>query len=80
MPRGASIDTNTALRNITPENDARAYSVNETFAPQINITIDGSASSVSEQMPDVRKEVEKALYPLLEEYWAQMRIKRPSMA
>lgn len=79
MPRGSRVDTNTALRNITPETtqNNQQYS-SGTFAPQINISIEGDAS-IKEQIPDIKKEVEKTLYPLLEEYWAQMRIKRPSM-
>lgn len=80
MPRGARVQSNSTLRNITPEGSASATNyINETFAPHINITIDGSTDSIKESIPDIKKEIEKALYPLLEEYWAQMRIKRPSL-
>lgn len=80
LPRGSKIEPNSALRNITPEStlNNKSYSVHEVFNPQIIVNIDGNAS-VKEQMPDIKKEVEKALYPLLEEYWARMRIKRPAM-
>lgn len=80
MPRGARVDTNTALRNITPEKtqNHRNYTINAPFSTTINVTVDGSTNA-KEQIPDVKREVEKAIYPIFEEYWAQLRIKRPSM-
>lgn len=51
----------------------------DVFAPEINITIEGGSSSVQESIPDIKREVEKALYPALESYFQQLRSKRPSI-
>lgn len=51
----------------------------EVFAPEIKIIIEGGSGSVKESMPDIKREVEKALYPALESYFQEMRSKRPSM-
>ncbi|HBQ85287.1 MAG TPA: hypothetical protein DD811_02230 [Syntrophomonas sp.] len=75
LPRGSQV---------TPHNESArmlrsAYTGSNTFAPQINISIEGGSGSVKESMPDIKREVEKALYPALESYFQQMRTKRPSI-
>ncbi len=75
LPRGS---------RVTPAGETRRM-VNgyagggDTFAPQINITIEGGSGSVKESMPDIKREVEKAMYPALESYFQELRAKRPSM-
>lgn len=75
LPRGS---------RVTPAGETRRM-VNgyagggDTFAPQINITIEGGSGRVKESIPDIKREVEKALYPALESYFQQLRTKRPSM-
>lgn len=67
--------------DITPDRVPinRAQAMTDTFAPEINITIEGGSGSVKESIPDIKREVEKALYPALESYFQQLRSKRPSM-
>jgi len=83
LHKGEEVLTAGDPRNInnykTSNNDNKNYVVHETFSPQIIVNIDGSAS-VKEQLPNIEKEVERVFYPLLEQYWAQMRMKRPSTA
>lgn len=71
---------------VTPHSDSMgmlrsAYSGagGDTFAPVIQIKIEGGSGSVQESIPDIKREVEKALYPALESYFQQLRSKRPSM-
>lgn len=75
LPRGSQV---------TPHNESArmlrgGYAAGDTFAPVINVTIESRSGGVKESVPDIKREVEKALYPALENYFRQMQTKRPSI-
>ncbi len=75
LPRGSRVTPHDESARMLRE----AYAGGDTFAPVINITIEGGSGRVKESIPDIKREVEKALYPALESYFQQLRTKRPSM-
>lgn len=76
LPKGSRVTPNNESRRMLSGTYAGG---GDTFAPQINITIEGGAGSVKESMPNIKREVEKALYPALENYFRELRIKRPAI-
>lgn len=69
---------------VTPHNESarmlrNAYGGGNVFAPEINITIEGGSGSVKDSIPEIKREVEKAMLPLLEGYFAELRTKRPAL-
>lgn len=75
LPRGSRVTPNDESRRML----GGGYAGGDTFAPVINISIEGGSGSVKESIPDIKREIEKALYPALENYFQQLRSKRPSM-
>lgn len=77
LPQGSRVTPHSESMGMLRSAYSRAGA--DVFAPEINITIEGGTGSVKESMPDIKREVEKALYPALEGYFQQLRSKRPSM-
>lgn len=76
LPRGSRVTPAGETRRMLSGSYAGG---GDTFAPQINITVEGGSGSVKESMPNIKREVEKALYPVLESYFRELRMKRPSI-